>query len=257
VTVSALSYSGGMASTVLVTGAAGAIGSATVQALRAEGLRVVGLDKLPGAGEWIQHDLLDTAGTERLLAGSPLLAGLRHVVAVAGGTADEEAGRLDPADVPVEVFTASVMLNLVAQYAIVRAGTARIEAESPIGDRSVTLFSSANALRGYGMPGYSSAKAGLLGLVVSLALPLGRRGVRINAVTPGTVATKQFYETYGAEGEELGRRLIDASASRRETHPEDVARAVVAVLTLEQMTGQHLVIDGGQLAVPFDRYPLD
>ena len=51
-------------------------------------------------------------------------------------------------------------LNLVAQYALLRAGAARIEAESPDGDRSVTLFSSINALRGYGMPGYSAAKAG-------------------------------------------------------------------------------------------------
>src|SRR6266496_1706890 len=77
-----------MTPTVLVTGAAGKIGSATVDALRAEGRRVVGLDKEPPPGsapDWIQHDLLDTAGTERLLAESPLLHSLQHVVAVAGG----------------------------------------------------------------------------------------------------------------------------------------------------------------------------
>src|SRR5688572_25913648 len=109
-----------MAPTVLVTGAAGAIGSATVDALRAEGRRVVGLDKEPapaGGPAWIRHDLMDTAGTERLLAESPLLDGLQHVVAIAGGPTDEELGRLDPADVPVEVFAESVRLNLVAQYA--------------------------------------------------------------------------------------------------------------------------------------------
>ena len=250
-----------MASTVLVTGAAGAIGSATVRALRAEGRRVVGLDKEPAAAgldavDWIQHDLLDTSATERLLAESPLLNGLQHVVAAAGGPTDEEVGRLDPADVPVEVFAASVMLNLVAQYAIVRAGANRIEAETPHGDRSITLFSSINALRGYGMPGYSSSKAGLLGLVVALALPLGRRGLRINAVTPGTVITERFRETYGAAGEKLSQRLLAASASTRETRAEDVARAVVAVLGLEQMTGQHVVLDGGQLAVPFDHYAI-
>jgi meso-butanediol dehydrogenase / (S,S)-butanediol dehydrogenase / diacetyl reductase len=250
-----------MASTVLVTGAAGAIGSATVRALRTEGRRVVGLDREPasadsGAAEWIQHDLLDTPATERILAESPLLQGLQHVVAVAGGPTDEEVGRLGPADVSVEAFAASVRLNLVAQYAIVRTGVERIEAETPHGDRSITLFSSINALRGYGMPGYSSAKAGLLGLVVALALPLGRRGLRINAVTPGTVITERFRESYAEAGEELSGRLIQASASTRETRAEDVARAVVAVLGLEQMTGQHVVIDGGQLAVPFDHYPL-
>lgn len=250
-----------MAHTVLVTGAAGAIGSATALGLRAEGHRVVGLDKEPvpaesGAAQWIQHDILDTPGTEQILAESPLLDGLRHVVAVAGGPTEDEVGRLDPAAVPVDVFAASVRLNLVAQYAIARASADRIEAEIPDGDRSITLFSSINALRGYGMPGYSSAKAGLLGLVVALALPLGRRGLRINAITPGTVLNDRFRRAYAETGEKLSSRLVSASASTRETHPEDVARAVSAVLGLEQMTGQHVVIDGGQLAVPFDRYPL-
>src|ERR1700722_3871909 len=98
-----------MPPTVLVTGAAGAIGSATVLALAASGYRVVGLDRKPSppgsaAAGWIQHDLCDTAGTERLIAESPALEGLRHVVAVAGGPVDGETGRLDPAEVPVDVF---------------------------------------------------------------------------------------------------------------------------------------------------------
>jgi NAD(P)-dependent dehydrogenase (short-subunit alcohol dehydrogenase family) len=245
--------------TVLVTGAAGGIGSATVRVLREASYRVVGLDREEAPGdadiEWIRHDLLDTDGTEALLGSSPLLAGLRHVVAVAGGPVGDELSRLDPAEVPVALFRASVELNLVAQYAIVRAGAARAGAETPTGDRSIVLFSSINALRGYGMPGYSSAKAGLLGLAVALALPLGRKGVRINAITPGSVLTDRFREAY-PPGEPLATRLVEASATGTATIPEDVARAVLALLELRQMTGQHLVIDGGQLAVPFDRYPL-
>jgi NAD(P)-dependent dehydrogenase (short-subunit alcohol dehydrogenase family) len=246
-------YSTAMEDVVLVTGAAGAIGSATAEALRAQGHRVVGLDIEDGVE--LRHDLLDTAGTERLLATHPALAGLRHVVAVAGGPVEAEIARLDPVEVPVAVFESSVRLNLVAQYALLRAGAARIEAESPDGDRSVTLFSSINALRGYGMPGYSAAKAGLLGLVVALALPLGRRGLRINAITPGTVLTERFREDYEAAGE-LSPRLVESTATGAETRPEDVAQAVCAVLGLRRMTGQHLVIDGGQMAVPFDHYPL-
>jgi NAD(P)-dependent dehydrogenase (short-subunit alcohol dehydrogenase family) len=251
-----------MAATVLVTGAAGGIGSATTLALSAQGYRVVGLDQLPApegsaAAAWIQQDLLDTVATERVLRESPELAGLRHVVAIAGGAIEDEVGRLDPAEVPVEVFEASVRLNLVAQYATVRGGAARIEAETQDGDRSITVISSINALRGYGMPGYSSAKAGLLGLVVALALPLGRRGLRINAVVPGTVMTPRWRTEYAAAPEVLSSRLVDAGASGRGTRAEDVARAIAAVLELQQMTGQQLVIDGGQLATPLDRYPLD
>jgi NAD(P)-dependent dehydrogenase (short-subunit alcohol dehydrogenase family) len=249
-----------MLPTVLVTGAAGAIGSATVLALEMRGHRVVGLDRKPApessvAAAWMQHDLCDTAGTEQLLAESPVLEGLQHVIAVAGGPIEREIGQLDPAEVPVDLFAASVQLNLVAQYAIVRASAARAEMEAPHVDRSITLISSLNALRGYGMPGYSSAKAGLLGLVVALALPLGRRGFRINAVVPGTVLTEQFRQEY-ASAPSLAERLLHAGASKRGTRPEDVARAIVAVLELQQMTGQYLVIDGGQLAAPLDRYPL-
>jgi NAD(P)-dependent dehydrogenase (short-subunit alcohol dehydrogenase family) len=245
--------------TVLVTGAAGGIGTAVVAALLQDGYRVVGLDREDspaGLGvEWIRHDLLDTDGTERLITESPLLAGMRHVVAVAGGPLDEEIARLDPAEVPAKVFGASVALNLVAQYAVVRGSAGRIEAEAGSGDASITLFSSINALRGYGMPGYSAAKAGLLGLVVALALPLGRRGVRINAIMPGTVLTERFKEGYPVAAG-LTPRLVEATATGQVTRAEDVARAVIAVIGLRQMTGQHLVIDGGQLVVPFDQYPL-
>ena len=157
-----------MAATVLVTGAAGVIGSATALALRARGYRVVGLDEQRRPRARPRRLGSSTTfstpwGTERLLAESPMLDGLQHVVAIAGGPTEEEVGRLDPADVPVDVFAASVQLNLVAQYVIVRAGAGRTEVETPGADRSITLISSINALRGYGMPGYSSAKAGLLG----------------------------------------------------------------------------------------------
>lgn len=155
-----------------------------------------------------------------------------------------------------DLFAESVRLNLVAQYAIVRGAAARIEAEGVDGDRSITLFSSINALRGYGMPGYSAAKAGLLGLVVALALPLGHRRVRINAITPGTVISDRFHADYPSTGT-LAPRLVQTTATGVETSAEDVARAVAAVVGMRQLTGQQLVIDGGQLAVPFDQYPVD
>ena len=92
------------AETVLVTGAAGAIGTATVARLGEQGYRVVGLDREPPTDdriEWIRHDLLELDGTERILAGSPLLAGLQHMVAIAGGPIEDELGLLDPAEVTI------------------------------------------------------------------------------------------------------------------------------------------------------------
>ena len=209
-----------MASTVLVTGAAGAIGSATVRALRAEGRRVVGLDKQPApadAVEWIEHDLLDTPATERILAESPLLEGLQHVVAVAGGPTDEEVGQLDPAEVPVEVFAASVRLNLVAQYAIVRAGAQRIEAETPHGDRSITLFSSIKPCAAPACPATRPRRRACSGSWWPSRCHLGAAGC---GSTPSHRDRdhRAVPESYAEAGEEL------SAAARGEREPGEPAR---------------------------------
>ena len=94
------------------------------------------------------------------------------------------------------MFRASLELNLVTAW-ITAAGRARRTCGGRTGDRSITLTTSTDALASYGLPAYAAAKAGLIGLVHSLAGPLGADGIRINAVAPGDVPTPRNVREWG------------------------------------------------------------
>ena len=91
------------------------------------------------------------------------------------------------------------------------------------GDRSITLTSSTDALAAYGLPAYAAAKAGLLGLVRSLAATLGADGIRINAVAPGDVPTERNVREW-AHVPGWYDRLREASVLDRLGTPPDIAR---------------------------------
>src|SRR5256885_5003143 len=70
---------------------------------------------------------------------------------------------------------------------------------------AITCVSSIAALRGHQRTAYAAAKAGVIGLVITLAEQLGPRGIRVNAIAPGQVWTPMVaYQ--GAEGREARRR---------------------------------------------------
>jgi len=234
---------------VLVTGAAGGLGSALVAALTDRGDQVVGLDRAavssPPAGlRAYAVDLLDEAGVEAALADAAA-AGirLRHVVAIAGGALPEEKSCVDPALLPLEVFRRSLEQNLTTAWIAVRAALPQLRAGG--GDRSITLTSSTDALAAYGLPAYAAAKAGLLGLVRSLAATLGADGIRINAVAPGDVPTPRNVREW-AHVPGWYDRLQEASVLDRLGTPEDLAATYLALIDLQHVTGQTIIVDGGQ-----------
>ncbi len=239
---------------VLVTGAAGAIGSAAVDAFLGAGFHVVGLDRDPAvtrrtADRWtgLAVDLEDGRALRTALDGAREAGRLRHVVGVAGGALPEEAAAAeDPGGLGTAVFRASVEANLTSQYALLQQALPWLRASGD-GDRSVTLTSSFNALSGQGMPAYSAAKAGVIGMMRALVGPMGREGIRINVVAPGTIRTPRT-ERIWAHVEGHFEQLAERSALGRLGEPADVANAFLALATLlTHVTGEVLVVDGGQL----------
>ena len=91
---------------------------------------------------------------------------------------------------------------------------------------------------------YSAAKAGLLGLTKSMAREYGPHGIRINAVAPGFTITDMTRDIVGTEA---GQRRLEELPSRRFPEPEDVADAVVFLLSdaASQFQGQTLNPNGG------------
>lgn len=249
-----------MGLTVVVTGAAGAIGGATVDAFLAAGAEVLGLDRAADprpARAGYRHevvDLRDEPAVEAALRtglrdGEPL----RHVVGIAGGALPGEPAAAtagDPAAIDADAFRASIEANLTSQWIVVRAALPYLDGTDATGaDRSIALTSSFNALSAQGMPAYSAAKAGLHGMMFGLLDPLGRRGIRVNVVAPGTVRTPRTEAAWAGDPGHF-ERLAAGTATGRLATPDDVAQTFVALaLGLRHVTGQILVVDGGQLAV--------
>ena len=236
------------ASAVLVTGAAGGLGAALVEALLARGDQVVALDRAEvGAREGVRGyavDLLDEAAVTRALDDASAAGiAIRHVVAIAGGELPDEKSCVDPAALPLDVFRRSLDQNLVTAWIALRAALPHLRPLA--GDRSITLTSSTDALAAYGLPAYAAAKAGLLGMVRSLAATLGADGIRINAVAPGDVPTERNVREW-AHVPGWYDRLREASVLDRLGTPPDIAATYLALIDLQHVTGQTIVVDGGQ-----------
>src|SRR5437588_10393037 len=94
-----------------------------------------------------------------------------------------------------------------------------------------------------GQPNYAASKAGLIGLTKSLAKELGGRGIRVNAIAPGYIAT----ELTDALPEEARSAILGNTPLGRLGEPDDVARAVRFLVSDAAgfITGDVLAVDGG------------
>lgn len=111
--------------------------------------------------------------------------------------------------------------------------------------RSGAIVNTSSVVGLYGNPGqanYSAAKAGLIGFTKSLAKELGSRGIRVNAVCPGFIATDMTKNLPNID------EYLKAISLRRLGEAEDIAKAVkFLALDADYITGQALEVDGGMI----------
>jgi acetoacetyl-CoA reductase len=211
----------------LVTGAARGIGAAIAERLRADGLDVVTLDRLPGCDIALDlaRDPLPDLGDVDVCVSN---AAVTDTVAPAHRMTAEQWAR-------------DVDVNLTGAFRAVQACLAGMRSRSF--GRVVVI--SSGAARG-GLPGqvaYAASKAGLLGMVKTLAAENARRGITVNAVLPGMVAT----EKVRAMPAEVLERVSAALPAGRMGEPREVAALVAFLASSEAayVTGQEIGIDGG------------
>jgi NAD(P)-dependent dehydrogenase (short-subunit alcohol dehydrogenase family) len=148
--------------------------------------------------------------------------------------------RKDLFETSVEEWDRVMRVDLTSMLLATQAA-ARIMVER--GRGSIVCVSSIAALRGHGRTAYATAKAGVIGFVRTVAVQLGPRGVRVNAIAPGPVWTPMVADL----GPEARERRRGASPLGTEGTGWDVAWGAVYLASDESrwVTGQTLVIDAG------------
>jgi NAD(P)-dependent dehydrogenase (short-subunit alcohol dehydrogenase family) len=239
----------------LVTGGAAGIGAATARRLEADGATVLVADAVaperPGPGRVVADvtDPAQVAEAVRLAAGDD---GLHICVANAGIALLEPfaRGSVQSWERVLRVNLLGVMITLQA------AAAAMIDAGRP-----GRLLATASIAGLHGEPGgaaYCASKAGVIGLVRTLAVELAPWEITVNAVAPGQIDTAMNSGDVELQARELGRKpdelrrehLDGRVPARRLGRPEEVA-GLFAFLASDEaayITGEVLRIDGGELA---------
>ena len=211
----------------LVTGAARGIGAAIAARLRADGLEVVTLDRAEGADHRLD------------LATDPLPALDDVDVCVSNAAITDTiapAHRMTP-----EQWSRDIDVNLTGAFRVVQACLGGMRER----DFGRVIVISSGAAKG-GLPGqvaYSASKAGLIGMVKTIAAENAGRGITANAILPGMVATEKV--------QAMPAEVLDAVTARlpagRMATPGEVA-ALVSFLASKDagyVTGPEIGIDGG------------
>ena len=172
-------------SVVLVTGAAGGLGSAVCERFAAGGWDVLASDR-PDArasiGAWLPADLLDIRQIREMVAQAAAVHGRLDCVVNAAGLWTEGPSE----DTTESEWDRVVGVNLKAAYFVSSAAIPHLESTGG----SIVMISSDAGIQGNaGAAVYSASKGGVSNLTRALALELAPRGVRVNAVCPADIQT--------------------------------------------------------------------
>src|SRR5579872_4715602 len=210
---------------VLISGAGGGIGHALVAAFRGAGAVVSGADRTDAAlagldlGGRVIADLADSAATDGAVRSYLATAGTPDIVVSNAGYTRAETF----ADVDIATWESELAINLNGAYAL----TAPIvEAMAARGSGSVVFIASVNGLSYFGNPAYSAAKAGLIAYAKAIAVERGARGVRANAICPGSVRTPAWDHRFATDPGLMAKVLPHYPLGRLVT-PTEVANTAV------------------------------
>ncbi len=247
-----------MSETVLITGAGIGIGRATAKAFAKAGYTVIATDVLEkegaevvdaiaregGKAEFHKLDVRSTGAADAIVAEIEKKHGGIDVIVANAGIAH----KVPLASLTDEKWDHTFEIDLKGIFRVVRPAAAGMRARKK---GAIVCLSSIMGVA-YGWDEhvhYSSAKAGVVGLVRALAVELAKDGVRVNGVAPGYIRTAQLLSkehSLGPKGAEEAAGFIPMG---RIGEPEEIADVIVFLASngARYMTGQVVVVDGGLL----------
>lgn len=239
---------------ILITGAAGGIGSETVQFFTEKGWNVIGVDrnpyggKFPASGLFIQANIANPAEIETIYKKastfSPKLDGVVNNAAYQVSKPLLETS-VEEWDEVIASNLRSVFLGAKLAYPMLKesGGGAFVNVSSVH-----AIATSAN------IAAYAASKGGLLALTRAMAIEFAKDNIRVNAVLPGAVDTPMLRSGLGRghlggtdvneKLEHLARKTVNGRIGK----PAEIASAIYFLADNDQssfMTGQALVVDGG------------
>lgn len=243
---------------VVVTGAGTGIGRAVARRLARDGasLTLLARDRgrleavaatLDVATHVVSCDIGDRTRVDRAFAGASEALGPIHALVAASGIGGPNG------DGPGDRFDEIVRVNLGGTYSCARAAVRHL-APGPDARHLVVISSILARIAVPAYTGYSASKAGLLGLVRSLAAELASGNVQVNAICPGWVDTDMAWQGLDALAEAIGgtredayRRAMSEVPMGRMSQPDDIAGTVAWLLSPDArgVTGQAIDQNGG------------
>jgi NAD(P)-dependent dehydrogenase (short-subunit alcohol dehydrogenase family) len=243
----------------VVVGGASGMARASAELLASKGASVAILDLATSAGADVAAglggtfhpvDVTDEKVTEQALSDAfEALGGLHIAVNTAGGgIAKRTLTKEGPH--PLDEFRAVVELNLIATFNLNRLQAAEMAKNEPEDDERGVIIDTASiaAFEGQiGQVAYTAAKAGIAGMVFTMARDLGSLGIRSVAIAPSLFNTGL---TEGIPDEFADVLTKDAAFPKRMGRPEEYARLVLAIVETPMLNGSTIRLDAGQRFAP-------
>lgn len=241
-----------MSGTVLITGAGIGIGRATAKAFGKAGYHVVVTDILEKEGQSVVAEIgknaefhrLDVRSTENanaVIASVEKKHGALDCIIANAGIAH----RVPLPQLTDEKWDYTFDIDLKGMFRVVRPAIPAMKAAKK--GAIVSVSSIMGSIYGWDEHvHYSSAKAGVVGLVRGLAVELARHGIRVNGVAPGYIRTAQLLSkehSVGPDADKCGEYI----PMGRIGEPDDIADVILFLTSnaARYMTGQVVVVDGG------------
>ncbi len=242
---------------VMITGAAGGIGSATVALFAEKGWRVIGVDRavfgsdFPGSGLFIQSDI---SAPDSMKAIFEQAHGFTEKLdALINNAALQIAKPI--LETSVEEWDAVMASNLRSVFLSAKLAYPLFKAA---GGGAIINVSSVHAVQtSADIAAYAASKGGMLALTRAMAIEFAKDNIRVNAILPGAVDTPMLRAGLNrghVTGDDIHKRLENLArktVSGKVGRPEEIAHAIYFLADEEQssfMTGQAMIVDGGVTA---------